>query len=351
MARRYLKNKYNIISFYIFITIFIGVILNNKCLAASYEIIKLSETIRENEVELRNLQDQREYLNLKQQQLLKEQKNAQEEISRNILTFYKMQILPLQVLFMGQKSNKDIAITYSVLQYYTNYANSEIQSSKENLQAVEKNAQQYQKVQQRIYEINQNISKNINILKTYLNNKPASNTNLSVIHAQNKKLLQESSSLPEIIKKVGLSYKLDSSTSKDNKFSQQKGKLSWPNVGFINTTYQDNKANSMYYNGITILALPNSQIIAPEDGEVIFTDNFSDYDNVIIIKHSPSYFSIITGNFDSYVLTTQLVKKHEPIALNKNTLQPIYYEFQKNGHPVNPFLWLENKPNTVDTNK
>lgn len=81
MARRYLKNKYNIISFYIFITIFMWVILNNKCLAASYETIKLSETIRENEVELRNLQDQREYLNLKQQQLLKEQKNAQEEVS------------------------------------------------------------------------------------------------------------------------------------------------------------------------------------------------------------------------------------------------------------------------------
>jgi murein DD-endopeptidase MepM/ murein hydrolase activator NlpD len=162
------------------------------------------------------------------------------------------------------------------------------------------------------------------------------------IYAESKDLLLKSQELVNLIPQITNQYILEKESNKDLEIKKHAKQFLPPTSGFLQQSFNYGGKQSLFYNGLLFISMPNSNIVAPFDGEVLYTKNtkVGDIENLIIIKHSTSYISIIIGNFNILAKPTQLVKKGEIVALVDKKITPVYYEFNYKNKPQNPSLWL-----------
>jgi len=99
---------------------------------------------------------------------------------------------------------------------------------------------------------------------------------------------------------------------------------------------------------IEIISAPESSVVSPERGDVIFADNFGKLGNIIIINHGQGYVSVLRGLGTLYSTVSFTVAKGEIIALlekgeniNKNSKAPMLnYELRYNDSLINPLTKL-----------
>ena len=135
------------------------------------EIIDISGRIRENEVELLNIESYKNTLELKKKQNLQQFKTYQNKFYNNIIAIYKIYTVPIQNLFLSQKSNIDIAITYSLFNYYVKYLKQGVLDAKEYLWIIYQNNQEFDRIKKEIIQTNIKLSTNYKALHKYLNKK------------------------------------------------------------------------------------------------------------------------------------------------------------------------------------
>ena len=306
------------------------------------EIINISERIRMNELELKNLEIYKNLLQAQHKQREQQLSFYKKEISRNVISLYKLSTSSLKLLFVNEQSKKDTLISYSLLSYYTNHIKDEIIKAKDYIVLIKKNEKETQEIERKIKNNNTEIQKNTKLIKQYALNKNYSNDELKTLRDTNSNLIKESKNLSNLIIKLNKKHFLKKDLDTDKQVLQEKGNFVWPNAGFLESKFKNSK-NQLHYNGIVIVTLPNSQIVSPFNGEVLFVDEFDNFDKIIIIKHSSNIYSIISGKISPIVKQLQLVKKHEPIALSNKSVSTIYFEIKHNNTSVDPLFWLQEK--------
>ena len=339
------NNKLFIITIVVFLFLVVN-ILNASSVNIQNEIIELSKQIRDNEIAFDNLAQYKQALEIKKNYNNNKLLLYKNNISEAIVSLYKLTSIPFENLLLSEKSYEDIAISYALLNYYSSYIQMQMNEIYEHLYIIQQNSNELIKIEKQILDLNNSINTNLKALKTMLANKKISEQDVKDIINKNKSFISKSDDLFNLMVYLNKSYVLPSWREEDKLFIKNKGNFVLPVVGYLESDFHKTKSQSIYYNGITILANPSSQIVAPFDGEILFVDNFINYDNLIIIKHSASYFSIISGKFESFVKPTQLVKSHETIAISSAQLLPIYFEIQHNNVPINPNLWINKKEKT-----
>jgi septal ring factor EnvC (AmiA/AmiB activator) len=300
------------------------------------EIFRVKEAIKENKIELENLNQYKENFIIKRDFNYNKLALYKENITESIIAIYKLQFVPLSTLLINTNGYQDMAISYALFNYYTNYMNNQLNMIYEHLSAISENTKELEALEKKLLNINNQLAYNLKLLQN-LN----SNGDISSIVKQNKQFIKLSKDLSALTLQIANEYTLPSDKILDKKFQKNMGKFSYPVDGFLYTSYHQGNIQDIYYNGITILAQPKSLLYAPFDGEVVFVDNFPNYDNLIIIKHSASYFSIISGKFDALVSNAQLVKKKDVIGITSPQLLPIYFELQYKNKGVNVMKWVE----------
>lgn len=89
--------------------------------------------------------------------------------------------------------------------------------------------------------------------------------------------------------------------------------------------------------GISLFVNSGRDIISPEKGEVLYTGKLSTYGNVIVIKHSEGYQSVILGNLISNVSKSDSVEKNQVIGRiieNSGNEKKLYYELRNKDKKV-----------------
>ena len=112
--------------------------------------------------------------------------------------------------------------------------------------------------------------------------------------------------------------------------------LSLPAEGFLAENY------GATAKGIKISSPPQSRVIAPWGGEVLFANRFRDYGPMVIIYHGGGFHSIISGLGRVDVIPGAQIIKGEPIGAIGSA--PLYFEWRRQGTPINPLPWLAEKP-------
>jgi len=125
--------------------------------------------------------------------------------------------------------------------------------------------------------------------------------------------------------------------------SRQRGKLPPPAVGRIVGWYGQAMASGLTRKGITLQTAPGAQVVAPYGGHVVFAGMFRGYGQLLIIKHTEGYHSLLSGlaRIDSAI--GQEVVVGEPVGVlgRPNNRKPfLYVELRRNGRPINPLPWL-----------
>jgi murein hydrolase activator len=134
-------------------------------------------------------------------------------------------------------------------------------------------------------------------------------------------------------------------------FGLLRGKLEWPLLGNIISSFGKKKSSRFdtytINNGIEIKPLQSDEIKAVQGGEIIFCDYFKGYGNLLIIQH-PGNFHSLYGHCEKFLKKPgDHVGAGEVVALvgNSGSLygKCLYFEIRQNLKPQDPLLWLHKR--------
>jgi len=120
------------------------------------------------------------------------------------------------------------------------------------------------------------------------------------------------------------------------KFADAKGALVRPVSGRMTTGFGRGSK------GQTYSARSGGQVIAPYAGRVEFVGPFRTYGRVVILNMDDGYYLLLTGLSETYVTTSETVKRGEPVGQMPGTTgrTPLYIELRRNGRSIDPEPWM-----------
>ena len=132
-------------------------------------------------------------------------------------------------------------------------------------------------------------------------------------------------------------------------FSSAQGKMPYPARGKVVGQYGQTNEVGHVVKGITIQTRRDAQVIAPYDGQVVFSGPFRGYGLLLIIEHSEGYHTLLAGMARIDVAVGQRLLAGEPVGVMgpEDTKPALYVELRRNGQPVNPVPWLSAQKSKV----
>ncbi|NLO44385.1 MAG: peptidoglycan DD-metalloendopeptidase family protein [Candidatus Cloacimonetes bacterium] len=176
-------------------------------------------------------------------------------------------------------------------------------------------------------------------------------------NTQTAKLSKEEQALQQKVNKL----KQDAAGLQDliNRLMAQEGKtipsyefteikILWPLKGRIIRSFgQETRAynTSVVSNGVDIAVKEGTNVVAVDDGEVVFSDRYGGQGKLIIIDHKNGYFSLYAYNKDLKVARGANVRRGQVIAqsgMTGSASEPsLHFELRKDGRAVNPLPYFE----------
>ncbi len=129
---------------------------------------------------------------------------------------------------------------------------------------------------------------------------------------------------------------------KTKQFTQAKGVLSLPAEGRITGRYGQKRGKNDRLKGLELATLERAMVITPYQGEVLYTGSFLDYGNMVIIRHSQQYHTLVAGLSQIHVTIGQFLLDGEPIGVmgETNDQRNLYLELRKQSKAIDPEPWF-----------
>lgn len=126
-------------------------------------------------------------------------------------------------------------------------------------------------------------------------------------------------------------------------FGKARGHVTMPVAGRIVRRFGQADEYGLDVRGLQIQARKGAQVVAPYDGQIVFAGPFRSYGQILIIRHSGGYHSLVAGLKRIYVVNKQWVLAGEPVGVmgGRTAAGPrLYLEIRRKGRPINPLPWL-----------
>lgn len=117
----------------------------------------------------------------------------------------------------------------------------------------------------------------------------------------------------------------------------QQGGLIAPVNGQI--VYHFGEGEGRFTEGVTIAVTPDTPVLSPADGRVVYAGPFRDYGILLIVEHGGGFHSVLTGLGLSEMAAGQWVLAGEPLGLTASR-GSLYIEIRQGGRPVDPLAWF-----------
>jgi septal ring factor EnvC (AmiA/AmiB activator) len=127
------------------------------------------------------------------------------------------------------------------------------------------------------------------------------------------------------------------------RMGEARGQMPMPAVGKITGQYGEPTSSGISRRGIDIETRPGAQVIAPNDGKVVFAGPFRAYGLLLIIEHSEGYHTLLAGLSRIDTSVGQRLLSGEPVGIMDpaaDAAPSLYVELRRNGQPINPLPWL-----------
>ncbi len=157
-----------------------------------------------------------------------------------------------------------------------------------------------------------------------------------------KKLQEEARSLETLIKKLEGARQKKSFGG--GAFSKRKGHLLRPVTGALLKASYGNSSD--IYKGIIIKAPRGKEVFCVANGQVIYSDWFRGFGNIVIIDHGGGFSTLYAHLEESLVNPDEQVKEGQVIAKvgdtgSLTTTPRLYFEIRRQGESLDPLEWLE----------
>lgn len=138
-------------------------------------------------------------------------------------------------------------------------------------------------------------------------------------------------------------------------FSTLKGQLSLPVVGDVVQVFGDSDGAGGWVQGVVIATRPESRVIAPCAGRVVYAGKFRGYGQVLILDPGEGYHVVLAGLAELDGVVDSQVIAGQPVGLmgqksasgagigvesaRLDQRPMLYVEFRKDGVPFDPVSW------------
>lgn len=125
-------------------------------------------------------------------------------------------------------------------------------------------------------------------------------------------------------------------------FASARGALKAPVQGKVKRRFGDALSRNETSKGVLIAAGKNARVVAPYDGEVVFTGPFLNYGRMVILRHRDDYHTLLAGFSRIDVGTGEFLLEGEPIGAmgDTSTEAELYVELREKNQPVDPAAWV-----------
>ena len=100
--------------------------------------------------------------------------------------------------------------------------------------------------------------------------------------------------------------------------------------------------------GVSYQVVSGARVVSPCGGRVVFAGSFRSFRQLLIVDCGGGYHIVLSGLEKLDVRIGQTIGTGEPVGVmpskpgSTSHRQVLYIELRRNGHPVNPALWLRN---------
>lgn len=306
----------------------------------NFRIDKLSQGLTSTENQLKQLHNKQAALTaaLQQQRI---------QLTTQLRAAYLTGEQPFIKLLLNQK---ELISANRLLEYYR-YLNKPFQNmivkSQHTLDDLVINETEIQEKSQTLNELNAQLTKEREALTRQTQQRKQLLVQLKnqIYNKQQKvNILQKNAgNLDAIVRR--LTYVFHHPEKPQHGFDKSRGALYWPTQGNINLEFGAPYPphSQLHSNGVVIKAPAGQNIVAINDGEIIFAGWLRGYGLLVIIDHDDGYMSLYGRNQSISKQTGDKIKRGEVIAkvgasggYNDSAL---YFEIRDHGKPANPRLW------------
>jgi len=120
--------------------------------------------------------------------------------------------------------------------------------------------------------------------------------------------------------------------------------LPYPTWGPIVRGFGEELDNGAHSQGIFVQASGGAYVIAPREGQVVFSGDFRTYGRLLIIEHAGGYHTLLGGFAEIHSGIGDWVEVGEPVGVMSDRGRQdavLYIEVRRNGEPISPREWLE----------
>lgn len=121
-----------------------------------------------------------------------------------------------------------------------------------------------------------------------------------------------------------------------------RGNMKLPVAGSISGRYGQARGRNDTLKGLEISTPSGAQVVTPAGGEVLYTGKFLDYGQMVIVRHSNQYHTLLAGFERIDCMPGQSLLAGEPIGVMGSSPKSkrLYMELRQSGKPVDPLPWL-----------
>jgi len=162
-------------------------------------------------------------------------------------------------------------------------------------------------------------------------------------------LAKKTADLEQLVEKVEEDRKAEADEATNQKkrasshsFAEAKGRIRVPVSGKLTQKFGNSEGKNTTSKGITLETRKHASVIAPFDGEVVFTGPFLKYGKMVIIHHSDNFHTLLAGLEKIDVDVGQFLLEGEPIGAMGDDAdeQELYVELRKDNQPIDPAPWM-----------
>ena len=125
-------------------------------------------------------------------------------------------------------------------------------------------------------------------------------------------------------------------------FAANKGRLPLPVTGAVVGKFGERRGANDRLKGLEIKPNNAAIVISPFEGEVLFTGPFLEYGNMVIIRHSKQYHTLIAGLSQINVRRGEFLLEGATIgAMGNSNQQNLYLELRKHSQAIDPAPWYD----------
>lgn len=278
------------------------------------------------------------------------------DYTATVLTLLRMRELPPTAIFTAPENVKHLMRTASTLEL-TNEAlakkSAQLKQDMASLQALQTESAAREQSTRRERE---NLAVEQKNLARELSARQKLQATLGADHARAAAkvadLSKQSKSLQELISKIEANERARAAArTRPTKpevamraFEGSKGSGKAPVSGSVLHRFGERKNANETYRGMVYRTRAGATVVAPYDGEIVFTGPFRDYGRMVLIKHKNGYISLIAGLGDISTALNQTAIRGEPIGTMPGDGAPeAYVELRdKDAKPIDPGDWFAN---------